>query len=885
MMNDHAECTVPFVVEAESSAASTPTGTLTFLFTDIEGSTQRWQQDAKGMSSALADHDEFLRQIVARTGGTVFKHTGDGICAAFGSARDAAAAALAAQASLHLPVRIGLHTGEAERRGDDFFGPALNCAARVMDAGHGGQILVSSTTAVLLRSHALLDLGEHHLKGLDEPERIFQLGDGKFPPLRAPAVAAGNLPAELSTFIGRQQDVKELMETVGHHRSVTLFGVGGTGKTRLALEAARRLHPSFPDGCWLVELGLVNLDDAVPYAFAAALGVPLAAEQVLDELVARWEARRALLVVDNCEHVLTATADVVQHLLAHCPSLTVLATSREPLLVAGERVVAVGSLAPQEAVQLFLERASAEAPDLAIDDAQMAAVEQLCARLDGLPLALELAASRSRVFTPVELVGHLSERFRLLVGSRRGRLERHQTMRGTLDWSYDLCSPKERSVFDRLSVIQGPFDMTSAVAVTGDDSLDEHDVQAATALLVDRSLVLRFPGFDGTSRFRLLETMRAYGREHLQQHGAADRLRARHADHLATILSALSLERIGPQEAWAQEREIELLPDALVAMEWFIDRRDWDSAIRLVSAPVSSLADREVNAMGARLMDAVRAAGDEPEVLTELFVIDMNRWSPENFPAMIERCWQEVRTSRSPPQDRAYWSPELTLSNFQLSETEADELLAGLVRHRGAPPITRVTAEWGVIRGVVHSGWLNRVDDALAAFEQYVRGIGSPLADVMCTELHGTIARQRHQWAEAADWYGQVVTAPAFQAATHFGVLVAFHHLATRALAGQASDLTGSDLRDPWIHRRELALSIVDHHGAISTATALDRLSHHDLARRLVGWYATDADARARQLFDHIVAAAGLQVPEQPTSQTLDELLEEVFAIADALDS
>ena len=778
---------------------------------------------------------------------------------------------------------MGLHTGEAERRGNDFFGPVLNRTARVMDAGHGGQVLVSSTTAVLLHGHTLTDLGEYQLKGLDDPERIHQLGEGLFPPLRSRPVTAGNLPIDLSTFIGRDREVAEISEALGRHRLVTLFGVGGSGKTRLALEVARRLKPSFPDGCWVVELGVMNLDEAVPYTVAAALGVPLAAEHLVDEVVARWQSRRALVIVDNCEHLLHAAGGVVQQLLAGCPALTVLATSREPLMVVGERLLAVGSLTPEEAGQLFLERARAESPDLVIDDTQIAAVRELCERLDGLPLALELAASRSRAFTPVELVGHLHERFRLLVGGRRGRLERHQTMRSTLDWSYDLCSPSERAVFDRLSVLQAPFDLASDAAVATDRELDSHDVQDATAQLVDRSLLQRLPGFDGTSRYRMLETMRAYGREHLQQQGVADEVRARHAEHLATTIDALSLKRMGPDETWAQQRETELFPDALVAMEWFIERRDWDSALAVASTG-AGFADHETNIRAARLVDAIRATGEEPEILTELLLIDFNRWSADMIPALIDRCWQAVRSSRSPPSNRAYYPPECTLSNFQLTETEADELLASLPRYYDTPPITRVSAEFGIIRGVVHSGWVDRVDEALARFKQYVGTVGSPLADVLCTELHGTVARQRCQWAEAVDWYRQVIAAPAYQPATQFGVLVAFHHLAIRALAGEATTLTGADLRDPWSLVNELALTIIKHHGAISTATALDRLGHHDLANRLIAWFASDADDRTKSAYANVLAAAGHKLPELPTAQNLDELLREVFAFADELD-
>jgi hypothetical protein len=392
------------------------TGTMTFLFTDIEGSTERWQRDDGLMSEALAAHDRTIRSVVERHGGIVFKHTGDGMCAVFVSASSAVVAAVEAQAGLELPVRMGLHTGEAESRDGDYFGPTLNLAARVMDAGHGGQVLVSSATAGLARDSEFVDLGEHELKGLGTAERIFQVGRGDFAALRTPRPVLGNMPVELSTFVGRVDEVKSLVEELGEHRLVTLIGVGGTGKTRLSVEAARSVSESFPDGCWMVELAVIAVAEAVPFAFCAGLSIKAPPDgDAIDHLVARLGDKLALVVVDNCEHLLAAAADVVEHIVASCPNVVVLATSREPLMIRGERLVPVPSLLPEDAELLFLERARDEAPDLVIDVDQARAVSELCERLDGLPLALELAASRVRAFSPVELVTNLEERFRMLV--------------------------------------------------------------------------------------------------------------------------------------------------------------------------------------------------------------------------------------------------------------------------------------------------------------------------------------------------------------------------------------------------------------------------------------------------------------------------------------
>ena len=345
-----------------------PTGTVTFVFTDIEGSTERWQNDEVAMSTALASHDLTIRSVVDRHGGWVFKHTGDGVCAVFTSAPAAVAAAVDAQELLSLPVRIGVHTGEAELRDGDYFGPTMNRTARVMDAGHGGQILVSSSAASLAGEFGLVDLGEHHLKGLATPERLFQVGTRSFPHLRVARQRLGNIPLELTTFIGRGREVSHLAAELGESRLVTLIGVGGTGKTRMAVEVAHSTAPMFPDGCWLVELAPVAVEEAVPFAFAASLGMTAPTDRdIIDDLARRLRQKRALVVVDNCEHVLSAVAEVVETMVAACPSITVLATSREPLMVSGERLVPVTSLALDDAERLFVERAHTEAPDLVID--------------------------------------------------------------------------------------------------------------------------------------------------------------------------------------------------------------------------------------------------------------------------------------------------------------------------------------------------------------------------------------------------------------------------------------------------------------------------------------------------------------------------------------
>jgi hypothetical protein len=453
------------------------------LFTDIEGSTRRWESDADGMRAALLAHDDALRTAIEGHGGLLFKHTGDGVCAAFASPRSAVDAAVAAQRALELPVRMGIATGEAELRGADYFGAVLNRAARVMAAGHGGQVLLAESTAGLLSGVDLADLGPRRLRDLPTPIGVFQVRaaglNTEFPALRALDASPGNLRAATTSLIGRESEVAELQAAVKAHRLMTLAGVGGVGKTRLALEVAARLADEFPDGVWFFELAAVTDPAAIPDAVAAVLGITQQpGKSVSESVAAALEGRVRLLVIDNCEHVLDAAADLIEAILAHSATVRILATSREGLGVPDEQVRPVRSLdaaagIDSAAVSLFVERAQGIAPSFSmLDGDEAAAVTEICQRLDGIPLAIELAASRMASMTASEMRDRLDHRFRLLVGSRRG-LERHHTLRHAMAWSYDLLDDTEKTVLDRCSVFAGGFDLQSACAVAGSDDLDE----------------------------------------------------------------------------------------------------------------------------------------------------------------------------------------------------------------------------------------------------------------------------------------------------------------------------------------------------------------------------------------------------------------------------
>jgi predicted ATPase/class 3 adenylate cyclase len=572
--------------------AAAPSGVVTFLFTDVEGSTRLWEADPDEMRIALAAHDEVLRSAIEAHGGWLFKHTGDGVCAAFGSPKAAVDAAVAAQRALVLPVRMGIATGEAELRDGDYFGAVLNRAARVMAAGHGGQIVLADSTAGLLSGVDLADLGPRRLRDLPTPVQVFQVqAEGlrtEFPPLRALDASPGNLRPAPTSFIGRESELDEVHAAVKAHRLVTLTGVGGVGKTRLALEVAARLVDEFPDGVWVFELAAVADPAAVPDAVAAVLGITQQPGKTVSESVASaLEGRLRLLVFDNCEHVLEAAADLIEAILTQSATVRVVATSREGLGVAQEQVWPVPSLdigagIDSAAVNLFVERAQGIAPSFSmVNGDESAAVVEICQRLDGIPLAIELAASRMASMTASEMRDRLDHRFRLLVGSRRG-LERHHTLRHAVAWSYDLLDDTEKTVLERCSVFAGGFDLHSACAVAGSDDLDEYAILEVLDALVRKSLLVADRS-SGRTRFSMLETIRQFAEEQLVAHGEASQVRAAHSRYFAgrepDILALWDSPRQREAYAWFT---IELA-NLRTAFRWAADQGDVDVAATIAT--------------------------------------------------------------------------------------------------------------------------------------------------------------------------------------------------------------------------------------------------------------------------------------------------------------
>jgi predicted ATPase/class 3 adenylate cyclase len=574
------------------SAGDPPSGVVTFLFTDIEGSTRRWEADANAMRLALRAHDEVLCTAIEEHGGYLFSHTGDGVVAAFASPRSAVNAAVAAQHALELPVRMGIATGEAELRDNDYFGTVLNRAARVMAAGHGGQILVADSTAGLLSGVDLVDFGPRRLRDVPMPVGVFQVQAAElraeFPPLRALDTTPGNLRPATTRLIGRETEVAEIEAAVKSHRLVTLTGVGGVGKTRLALEVAAHLADEFPDGVWFFELAAVTDPAAVPDAVAAVLGIiQQPGKTVSESVAAALEGRVRLLVFDNCEHVLAAAADLIEAILAHSPTVRILATSREGLGVPDEQVRPVRSLdaaagIDSAAVSLFVERAQGIAPGFSmVDGDEAAAVTEICQRLDGIPLAIELAASRMASMTASEMRDRLDHRFRLLVGSRRG-LERHHTLRHAVAWSYDLLTDTEKTVLERSSVFAGGFDLQSACGVAGSDDRDEYAILEVLDALVRKSLLFAVRS-GGRTRFSMLETIRQFAEEQLVARGEASEIRAAHAHYFAGRETDIMDLWDSPRQREAYDWFTVELANLRAAFRWAADHGDLDAGAAITA--------------------------------------------------------------------------------------------------------------------------------------------------------------------------------------------------------------------------------------------------------------------------------------------------------------
>lgn len=596
-------------------SSALPSGTVTFLFTDIEGSTRLWQDNPDAMYPALIRHDALIRDAIMVQGGSVFKTVGDAFCAAFTVAPDALHAALDAQkavlsepweAGARLIVRIALHTGTAEQRENDYFGPSLNRVSRLLSAAHGGQVLLSAATQELVRdllppSAALRDLGQARLKDLGRPERVFQLLHSDlpadFPPLRFLESAPNNLPQHLTSFIGREKEVADIKGLLERVRLLTLTGTGGAGKSRLSLQAATHLLSEMEDGVWFVELAPISDPGLVPQTVADALDVrEEPGKRITQTLIDALKSRRLLLVLDNAEHLVAACAGLVGDLLRFCPHVHILVSSREPLGVSGEQTYPIPSLSlpdtrqaqtaqatsQYEAVRLFIERARLVQPGFAVSDANAPAVAQICVQLDGIPLAIELAAARVRAMPVEQIMARLDDRFRLLTGGARTALPRQQTLRALIDWSYNLLNERERAALRALSVFTGGWTLPAAEAICAGETVEDWEVLDLLSSLVDKSLVVYEFSDEDQPRYRLLETVRQYGQDRLRESGEQDGARQRHAAwFLALADQAAPQLRQSDQAAWLRSMESDH-DNLRAALDWCLGRDETtETALRL----------------------------------------------------------------------------------------------------------------------------------------------------------------------------------------------------------------------------------------------------------------------------------------------------------------
>ena len=596
----------------EVNAASPQT--LTFLFTDIEGSTPLWDTRPEAMRAATERHNAVLREAIGARGGNAFRVVGDAFCVAFADAASGLLAAIEAQRTLRaqrwgdapIHVRMGLHSGAVEPADDEIFrGPSLARAARVMSAAHGDQILATAATVALLESGPpagaeLRDLGDHTLRGFARPERLYQIVTPglrtDFPPIRTQQAQRTNLPASLTPFIGRAQALGEVREAARRSRMLSLIGPGGTGKTRLAIEAASELVGAFEDGVWLVDLAPVADRSLIAATIATTFGARAEGDVPPLSLVETALAgKRALVLLDNCEHLVEETARIAHALLRALPQLHLLGTSREALGVEGETVYRVPSMTmpasenttpadvgDSEAGKLFLQRAQAVAPSFALTERNAAAVARVCRRLDGIPLAIELAAARLKALSVDELARRVDDRFRLLTGGLRTALPRQRTLRALVDWSYDLLSPDERTVLDTLAVFSGGFTLEAGESVCTADRMRETTVLDAVEHLVAKSLVIA-EQVETETRYRLLETIRQYAGEKLVASGESDAVRRRHCAFFLELAQRASDALNGPFVLeWLDRVEAEH-DNVRAALDWSADTAPDDYA-RLAAA-------------------------------------------------------------------------------------------------------------------------------------------------------------------------------------------------------------------------------------------------------------------------------------------------------------
>ncbi|HET9324219.1 MAG TPA: tetratricopeptide repeat protein [Gaiellaceae bacterium] len=754
-----------------------PTGTVTFLFTDIEGSTRLLDRLGDRYAEVLAEHHRLLREAFGSRRGVELDTAGDAFFVVFQEAADAVESASAAQRALAdagVSVRMGIHTGTPLVTPTGYIGMDVHRAARVMAAGHGGQVLITQPTAELLGdAFELRDLGDHRLKDLPEPLRLFQLGDGDFPPLRS--LDRARLPIELDPLLGRKRELGDLVRLLTREKArvVTLLGPGGVGKTRVATEAAKELVESFDDGVTFVDLSGVRDPELLLPTIADALGID-------GDLIEEVGTRTQLLVLDNLEQIIEGASEVARLLVAG-PGLAVLSTSREPLRIAGEREFRLRPLAEAPAVELFRQRAVATRYDFEADYRLLAAI---CARLDNLPLAIELAAARIKVLSPEELLQRLDRRLPVLTGARRDAPERQQTLRSTIEWSYDLLTPGERRLFASLAVFRGGWTVAAAEAVCG------ADLDTLTSL-VDKNLIRE----DG-ARFRMLETIREVARERLEAEPDAPDLRRRHAEYFAALAETAAPHLRGPGREWLDRIEAEHENFSAV-LAWSLDAGEFELGLRVADSLRGFWQVRSHHREGARWLEQALRTGSRSVTPTTraagLNVLGNLLFFEQDFgraATILEDSLELYRALDDPPRvldvlnslGNATWA----LGDEKRTERIRDEALA-LARQLGD--------EYGVARTLHYIGEESRdagaPDRARRAFEESLetmRGLGDQSFVVASLHGLGDLELDAGDYEAAQGRYRESLT-------------LAYELQAPRTIAGALAGLAATAARTGDVHR------------------------------------------------------------------------------------